>query len=103
MYLRINLSLLIYFADDLKKKNHETYKIECFTQRKNEFLLLLLRKKKKKMNSNKQYDDLYIIMIDIDQIFILHSQLNEYVLIAIKSCCEFHVTVADRLMFIVMM
>lgn len=55
------------------------------------------------MNSNKQYDDLYIIMIDIDQIFILHSQLNEYVLIAIKSCCEFHVTVADRLMFIVMM
>lgn len=48
MYLRIKLSLLIYFADDLKKKNRKTYKIECFTQRKNEFLLLLLRKKKKK-------------------------------------------------------
>lgn len=74
-----------------------------FYAKKEWIFVIIIKEKEKKMNSNKQYDDLYIIMIDIDQIFILHSQLNEYVSIAIKSCCEFHVTVADRLMFIVMM
>lgn len=76
-----------------------------FYAKKEWIFVIIIKEKEKKMNSNKQYDDLYIMMIDIDQIFILHSQLkmNEYVLIAIKSCCEFHVTVADRLMFIVMM
>lgn len=72
-----------------------------FYAKKEWIFVIIIKEKEKKMNSNKQYDDLYIIMIDIDQIFILHSQLvcfnrNKKLLrISCNSCRSFDVYCDD--------